>query len=442
MASLFIFFGSAFSRAATLQTIDGKTVVGDIRSFDKGDLEVQPKSEESGGKAPASVKIPLREIVQLSLSWQERIAASTVAASQPAELPELSWQVDIGVSDQVQARITSWSDAGVTLAVSALDDASFTIPPEQLRAFWAVSESRPGNATTPGLVKKARELAVSAPGQDVAYVESGDDVKSVAGIALGFDDGYLRFKYENQERKIKLERLVGLVLAQRQGPREKNLYEVFTFSSGDVLSARIQSLVTAPGKDNDPPRAMAFVCLPLALGGQDAKQTFNIPIGKIDKMAIRNGRLTWLGDLVPSSVEQVPYFDRVIPYQVDHSLSGGDLHLTGNTDEKLDHGIAVHTECHLAYDLGGAYESFRVKVGFQQPDGKLGRAALRILADGKVLWENPDFKGTDKPVALDLDVAGAKTLRLEADFGEGQDVQDDVVWGDARLLKAISKREP
>ena len=80
-----------------------------------------------------------------------------------------------------------------------------------------------------------------------------------------------------------------------------------------------------------------------------------------------------------------------------------------------------------------------MKVGFQQPEGKIGRAAIRLVGDEKVLWEDADMKGDAKPAAVDVSVQGVKMLRLEVDYGKDQDVGDRVIWGDPRLVKTAAK---
>ena len=170
------------------------------------------------------------------------------------------------------------------------------------------------------------------------------------------------------------------------------------------------------------------------LPGEKVGGVFDIPLDQLATIDVKNGRLTWLGDLHPAAVSQVPYFDRLMPYRVNQSLTGGDLVLA---DGPVSKGIAVHSKCVLTYGIDGEFERFRMKVGFQQPEGKAGRAAVRILGDGKVLWEESDLRGdASKPVAVDLSVAKIQSLTLEADYGVNFDVAGRIVWGDARLVKA------
>jgi hypothetical protein len=96
----------------------------------------------------------------------------------------------------------------------------------------------------------------------------------------------------------------------------------------------------------------------------------------------------------------------------------------------------VHSRCVLVYDIGQACERFRSRLGFEQPAGRLGRVAVRVLAGDRVLYENPDLRGDLPPVDLDFDITGQRQLTLEVDFGKGQDVGDRVIWGNARLVRA------
>ena len=59
-----------------------------------------------------------------------------------------------------------------------------------------------------------------------------------------------------------------------------------------------------------------------------------------------------------------------------------------------------------------------------------------MLADGKPLDLGGDRELTaGAPLFVGVDVAGAKELTLEVDFGEGGPVQDHVDWVDARFVK-------
>ncbi len=324
------------------------------------------------------------------------------------------WKIELTAGDHLLAALAEWSGDRVALRLDGADHATVRIPVDRLREVWS---------TDGALVKKAKALSVSQSAQDVAYVEKDGQVKSVSGVVGGVRGGELLFKFEGAERKIKLARLVGLVLAQRELPPEKSLYQTLSFVNGDTLSGRLESL-----RDN------TLRLTPLAGAAAAEVSAVEIQLDRVASIDVKNGRLTWLSDLTPVDVKQTPYFDRLMPFRVNESLTGGPVKLADGTVTK---GIAVHTQCDLTYDIGGEFQRLRTKVGFQQPEGKLGRAVVRIVGDGKPLWENTDLRGdAAKSEAVDLDVSGVKSLRLEADFGPNYDVAGRVVWGEARLVRS------
>lgn len=375
------------------------------------------------GKAAGAekAKIPLADLISVRLDDQDRAAFAAAAKKTPAAAAKSGsssgprFRIEILPADHVTASLAAWSESRLTLGLDGLAGSALSVPVERVRAIWSTNESK---------VKAAKDLKVSAESQDVAFVESEGKVKSVSGVATGIEKEFLKFKFEGEERKIKLDRLVGVLLAQRELPAEKSLFESLTLSSGDVVSGRIQSLTDGVVR-------MA----PLAPAGDAA--SLDLPLARVASIDVKNGRLTWLSELTPKSVEQTPYFDRLMPYRVDASLTGGQLVLS---DGPVSKGIAVHTKCTLEYEIDGGFDRFRAKVGFQQPEGKLGRAPVRILGNGKLLWEDANLTGeARKPALVDLDIAGVKTLVLEADFGPEGDVGGRVIWGDARLIKAAAK---
>ncbi len=451
---------TAVARGETVRTIDDQTTTGSINGFDaaKSVLHIKPDNK------PA-VKIPLAEIALVTLRDPIRVAAFTpgqssnplgvignilgiASAPQPAPQPRrrnrrggsdnpagdaatatpnaavtprvvnLShrlvpiWSVEFLGGDRLTASLDKWDADRVRLGLDINRGKPLDVPVVRIRAIWSSNDA---------LVKKAKDLNQTAEAEDVAFVEKDGEVKSVVGVVTGVDAGFLKFKFEGEDHKIKLERIAGILLSQRDVAPERSLFESLTMVNGDVLSGRIESIKRG---------TLRFK----PLFGEENSAHVDIPLAQLATIGVRNGRLTWLGDLKPSGIVQVPYFDRLMPFRVDQSLTGGPLVLV---DGPVAKGVAVHTRCTLTYDIAGSNERFRAKVGFQQPEGKTGRAALRIMGDGKVLWQQADLHGdASHPVAVDLNVAHVLSLSLVADYGPTFDVAGRVVWGDARLIKA------
>jgi hypothetical protein len=468
------------ARSQTIRTIDDKKIVGALKGFEDGKLVVQPSS----GGAQIQ-KIPLVDIVDVTLrsvaaqspaladtnsragkstggAWASLAdlfsfgggttpsapattvevtetapvatiegapaivvaPATTTSPAKPVEVKvpaaimsagaaSVGWQVELAGGDHFRAALGGWTEDRLVLTFEGLDHVKLDVAAERVHALWSLRQP---------LVQKARAFRPTGATQDVAFVEKDGEVKTVAGVATGIKDDSLLFKYDGEVRRIKLPRLVGVRFAQRMLPLETSLFQTFTLVSGDTISGRIESVANDRVK-----------LTPLGARAEPTAK-IELPLSQLATIDVRNGRLTWLGDLVPSAVTQAPYFDRLMPYRVNTSLTGGALALA---DGPVSKGIAVHTRCVLNYDLDGSFERLRAKVGFQQPEGKLGRAVVRILGDGRTLWEEHDLRGdAAKPVVVDLKVVGIRSLRLEADYGPNHDVGGRVVWGEARLVKA------
>jgi hypothetical protein len=142
--------------------------------------------------------------------------------------------------------------------------------------------------------------------------------------------------------------------------------------------------------------------------------------------------MTYLSDLNPSKVEETPFFGRRLPWRRDISLLGEPLKMNGQT---YDRGLAVHSRCVLTYDLNGRYSTFEALVGFDDAVKGKGRVDCRVFADDKELYSNPDLRADGPPIKLAFPVEGAEQLRLQVDYGHGQDTGDRLIWANARLYR-------
>ena len=61
-----------------------------------------------------------------------------------------------------------------------------------------------------------------------------------------------------------------------------------------------------------------------------------------------NGAMQWLSALTPATVEQTPWFDRIIPFRTDTSTSGTPLRIA---QQDYERGLCLHSRTILEYDL-------------------------------------------------------------------------------------------
>src|SRR5207249_4931649 len=115
-------------------------------------------------------------------------------------------------------------------------------------------------------------------------------------------------------------------------------------------------------------------------------------------------------------------------------VSGRPLRLGGET---FDKGLGMHAPSSVTYALDGKYRWFEATVGVDARAGKIGRARVSVLLDGK---EQPACAQKEvraaRPVhPLRIDLGQARTLTLRVDVGEFSDAQAHVDWANARLIR-------
>ncbi len=78
-------------------------------------------------------------------------------------------------------------------------------------------------------------------------------------------------------------------------------------------------------------------------------QELKLPAAEIQEVRFGGGKMIYLSDLVPSKVEETPFFGHRLPWRRNVNLLGEPLRMNGKA---YDRGVAVHSRCILTYDLG------------------------------------------------------------------------------------------
>lgn len=151
-------------------------------------------------------------------------------------------------------------------------------------------------------------------------------------------------------------------------------------------------------------------------------------------------RHAWLSDLAPASVEQTPFLGRgdqfLFPWRADRTVSGRSLAVGGRLFAK---GFGCHSRTRLDFNLSEKDAQFEAVVGVADEVLELadrGAIAFAVLLDGKEVWRSAVLRAGDAAVKVGpLPLAGAKRLSLLTDYGEGEDVADRGVWGNALILR-------
>lgn len=159
-----------------------------------------------------------------------------------------------------------------------------------------------------------------------------------------------------------------------------------------------------------------------------------MPEASVLALDYRLGQAVDLAELTPTRYEQRPYLGVAWPLGRDAAADGLPLRLGGSTFEK---GLGLHAPCQVAYALDGKFRRFDALVGIDELASPRGRAKIAIDIDGKRIDVNAGKELTSQaaPVPVRLDLDNAKTLTLIVEVGTFGDVQANVNFAKARLIK-------
>jgi hypothetical protein len=266
-------------------------------------------------------------------------------------------------------------------------------------------------------------LPEKAETADIILTQSGDRAE---GTLLTISDGGVVYKSKRLDKDVTvpLDKAAGVWMIETDAPPKEptGLHATVLTSDGSSVRGEIQSL-----KD----------------GGLTLRDSYGavhkIPANLLSGIYMKNGRVVYLSDLKPTLVDEDANYirgpkklssDLDFPFQRDRSAKGGKIILGGVEHRK---GVGVRARSQLGYVLDGGFRHFQATIGLDAVSAGLGAIRAEIEVDGRKVKELV-LKGTDAPQAIDVDVSGAKELRLLVTWaGFGQ--SDFADWGSARLIR-------
>jgi hypothetical protein len=262
-----------------------------------------------------------------------------------------------------------------------------------------------------------RRLAGESRSRDLLLLRNGD---AVEGIVTGLDARSLRLDVDRKPLTVERSKVAVIALNTELATplKPKGAYGRLVLRDGTRLS--LASAACADGR---------------TLTGETLfKARVSFPLEDVVSLSVEGGAAVYLSELKAKKFEHNPYLGATWPYVLDGSADRRDLRLGNDT---FDRGIGLHTESRLTYDVGGRYRRFEALIGLDARTGRGGSARVRVLVDGKPvdIAGNRELTGRGDPLAVRVDLTGAKELTLVADFGERGGVQGHVNWADARLIK-------
>lgn len=177
------------------------------------------------------------------------------------------------------------------------------------------------------------------------------------------------------------------------------------------------------------------------------------PLDNLQSADFSSGKLLYLSDLEPASQSCIPTVglppSAAIALQYgqprrDHSAFGDALMLLDHDPEDASaplavrrtytKGLALRSRTELVYRLPAGFSRFTALAGIDPATAAMGDLRLSILADDRPLLQT-EVAGGQAPQPIDLQIAGAKRLRLLVDFGRNLDTGDWLNLCDAKIVK-------
>ena len=121
----------------------------------------------------------------------------------------------------------------------------------------------------------------------------------------------------------------------------------------------------------------------------------------------------------------------------DISISGKTLRLTGENGEEISYerGIGAHSTSTITYNLSDKdYAYFTSYVGVdRQMHGTVGSVSFEVWVDGEKKFDSGLMTSKDAQKYVEVDINGAKELKLVVTDGGNGNGSDHATWGDSKL---------
>ncbi|MFO0936427.1 MAG: NPCBM/NEW2 domain-containing protein [Gemmataceae bacterium] len=163
-----------------------------------------------------------------------------------------------------------------------------------------------------------------------------------------------------------------------------------------------------------------------------------IPESALISLDVLEGKAVYLADIKPKSSKTEPALGLIWPLVNNRSAKGNPLRIGSNAGiQTFERGIGTHARSTVEYDLAGKYRRFEAVVGMDATTGLRGRVGIRILLDGKpqAIAGLADLRAELGQIPFSIDTTNVKTLTLITDMGPLGDVNADVNWCNARLIR-------
>lgn len=379
------------------ESLSGEKFAGKTTSLTAEQAHIVTTSEERD--------LPIGEVLRFQAAVElGKTGGSPAAIAMPGEAKLIDGSV-FGFQK------VSHPDGELLLEFTSDRIGTFKIPTNQVASIRLQKEDR-------RLAESWKNLLAKESQEDRLIVKKEEVLDFLGGVIGEVSPERIKFFLDNEEIEVNAERVYGLIYSRKVELPQQGVRVLL--KGGDRFVGQKVSL------DGENCR--------VDLGGDEPLQ---IPAASVVELDYSFGKVQYLSELEPRSVEYTPMFNVTWQYRRDKSLDGNPIRLNRKV---FSRGLSIHSKTALTYRLPSGYRRFRGLMGIDDEISKVG-------GDVDVVIESLDSNGVAKellkanvhlhepPRPVDLEIEGARDLRITVDFGEGLDIGDHLDLAEARIVR-------
>jgi hypothetical protein len=409
---------TATAADVTATRLDGSIIAGELRDWD--DVQVVIVAPSGEQRIAADQLISLRFPSPPAPATPDPGAAGVAELADGTIIPINSLRVAGNIATLILDCPNGSKDNTLKLSTTQLAAVRFQRFDENLAKQW--DEIRHLNLANDILVVLKRD------GKSLDYVE---------GVMRDVADDKVEFKVDGESNRVDRAKVAGIFYYRADRPAATDPHLVLQGRAG------LRASVAKVQFDHSQ-------LIVTTVGGA----RFTLPIDGIDLADFSAGKVKFLSDIEPASQRWTPLvgFPAGVTLAAeygqprrDHSAFGGPLALLikdkeneANSPQGSPHsfskGLAIRSRTEIVYRLPAEFNRLIAIAGIEPATHASGNVRLSIFADDHPLLET-EIAGDQPPQPIDVEITGAKRLKLVVDFGQNLDTGDWLNLCDAKIVK-------
>ena len=413
-------FQLAAAADVTATKLDGSTVTGELREWKDAGIAIKTPTGDQ--------QIALDQLVSV-----RKTASATAPTGKSGGVAELN----DGTILPIRSTTVSGGKAQLKLNLpgsspKATEVDSLEIPITQLAAFRfsALDETLTAQWDETRNLKSANDVLVvtKRDGKSLDYVE---------GVVGNVGTDKIEFKLDGESNQVDRTKVAGIIYHHVDRPKTADQHLVVKGNAGLQVNAAKAELASDQ-------------LLVTTIGGAQLR----LPIDAVDLFDFSAGKVMYLSDIAAASQKWTPVvglpsgLSLAAEYgqpRLDRSAFGGPLTLliqdkdsqatgTHGTPQPFNKGLAIRSRTEMIYRLPPGFNRLAATAGIDPAARASGSVRLSIFADDRPLLET-EVAGSGPSQPIDVEITGAKRLKILVDFGQNLDAGDWLNLCDAKIVK-------